>query len=269
MPIELIVVPYVLGREGVGMGAGPLALERDAVAALRPERVVRVGLSSPFTNEIGACFDLNRQVAGAVAEARRRQALPVVMTGNCHTQQAVVAGTGVERLGLVWLDCHADFNTPETTRSGFFDGSALAMTVGDCWSSLCASVPGFSPLSAERVMLVGLRDVEPAERSRLDASPIAEVSPGDLRGLAERTSLHIDLDVLDPAYGRANQYAEPPGLDPGELLDVVRTVAAGSELAALTLSAFDPAFDVTGSVHETAVSALRVVAALAGRDSGG
>jgi len=261
--VELIVVPYVLGREGVGMGAGPLALEPDAVEALHPDRVVRISLSAPFTNELGACFDLNRSVARAVAEARARQALPVVMTGNCHTQQAVVAGLGADGLGLVWLDCHADFNTPETTRSGFFDGNALAMTVGDCWTSLCASVPGFSPVPADQVVLVGVRDLEPAERSRLDASAIAEIEHGELAGLPlpERVSLHIDLDVLDPAYGRANQYAEAPGLNPDELLEVVRTVTARSELAALTLSAYDPAFDPAGGVHEAAIAALRPIAA--------
>src|SRR5687768_12353310 len=105
------------------MGAGPLALQAGAVEALAPTRVERLGLSAPFGNEIGACFDLNRQVAVAVAGARERGALPVVLTGNCHTQQAVVAGVGADPgLGLVWFDCHADFHTPDSTDSGFFDG---------------------------------------------------------------------------------------------------------------------------------------------------
>jgi arginase family enzyme len=168
MPVELIVVPYVLGREGVGMGAGPLALAAAAAEALEAKRVRRVALSAPFSNEIGACFDLNRQVARAVAGARERGALPVVMTGNCHTQQAVVAGLGIHELTLVWLDCHADFHTPETTRSGFFDGSALSMTIGDCWTALCATVAGFEPLPADRVVLVGARDGARGRR-RLDA----------------------------------------------------------------------------------------------------
>jgi arginase len=259
--VELIVVPHVLGREGVGMGAGPLALE----ATVDAERVERLGLSAPFTNEIGACFDLNRQVAVAVAAARTRGALPVVLTGNCHTQQAVVAGLGVHDLALVWLDCHADFHTPETTESGFFDGTALSMTVGDCWAGLCATVPGFEPLPADRVVLVGARDVEPAERRRLDASAVTELGPRELGrlegvlGAAVRVSLHIDLDVLDPAFGQANQYAVPPGISPDELLDAVRAVRARGELAALTLSAYDPAFDASGSVREAALAVLRVV----------
>ena len=118
MATELIAVPYVLGREGVGMGAGPLALAAGAAEALNAERVERIGLSAPFTNEIGACFDLNRQVAHAVAGARERGATPVVLTGNCHTQQAVVAGLGGDELALVWLDCHADFHTQRRQTRG-------------------------------------------------------------------------------------------------------------------------------------------------------
>jgi arginase len=263
MPAELIVVPYDLGREGVGMGAGPLALEAAAVQTLAPDRVERIGLSAPFANEVGSCFDLNRQVARAVASARRRNALPVVLTGNCHTQQAVVAGLGADDLTLVWLDCHADFHTPETTESGFFDGTALSMTLGDCWTGLCATVPGFEPLPAERVVLAGVRDVETGERRRLDASKVIELTPGGTPRLgtvlppARRVSLHVDLDVLDPGFGRANQHAVAPGLSPAELLDVVRAVVPRARLAALTLSAYDPEFDHDGAVRTAALAVLR------------
>jgi arginase len=260
MAVELIVVPYVLGREGAGMGAGPLALASGATAALQPDRVERIGLSAQFGNEIGACFDLNRQVARAVAASRERGALPVVLTGNCHTQQAVIAGAGARDLALVWLDCHADFHTPETTESGFFDGTALAMTVGDCWAGLCATVPGHEPVPAERVVLVGVRDVEPGERRRLDASAIVEAGPGDIRPATARVSLHLDLDVLDPSHGMANQYAMPPGISPDELLHAVRSVREQAELAAVTISAYDPAFDGDGRVRAAALAALRACA---------
>jgi len=82
----------------------------------------------------------------------------VVLTGNCHSQQAVIAGVGSGGLGLVWMDCHADFHTPETTESGYFDGYGLAMVVGDCWQTLCATVPGFVALREENVVLVGVRE---------------------------------------------------------------------------------------------------------------
>jgi arginase len=201
-----------------------------------------------------------------VAGVRARGALPVVLTGNCHTQQAVVAGLGVGELALVWLDCHADFHTPETTESGFFDGTALSMTVGDCWAGLCATVAGFEPLPAERVVLVGVRDVEPGERRRLDAFDLVELGPGETGRLGAvlptsgRTSLHIDLDVLDPSFGQANQYATPPGISPADLLDAVRAVVSRSQLAAVTLSAYDPAFDRGAGVRDAALAALRLIA---------
>jgi arginase len=265
MAVELIVVPYALGREGVGMGAGPLALEAATAEALGAERVERIGLSAPFGNETGACFDLNRQVARAVAAARTRGSLPVVLTGNCHTQQAVVAGLRSDELGLVWLDCHADFHTPETTESGFFDGMGLSMTVGDCWTGLCATVPGFEPLPARRVVLGGVRDLEPGERRRLDSSDVFELEPSRIGQLgtalpeAQRVSLHIDLDVLDPAFGQANQYAVAPGVSPDDLLEAMRAVVERSELAALTFSAYDPAFDRTHGVRGAALATLDLV----------
>jgi arginase len=196
----------------------------------------------------------------------RRDAVPVVLTGNCHSQQAVVAGIGGDGLGLVWLDCHADFHTLETTASGFFDGTAISMIVGDCCHALCASVPGFAPLDARQVVLVGARDIDTGERARLDASDVVEVAVDDIGVLPsalagfDRVSLHVDLDVLDPADGRANPFAVGPGLDCAELLGAVRAVADSTQLAAVTLSAYDPGCDEDGRVRDTALELLKALA---------
>ncbi len=249
------------------MGAGPLALAEPAAEVLRTENVRRISLTETPSTEVAACFDLNRHLAAEVAEARADGVLPVVLTGNCHSQQAVVAGVSGDDLGLVWLDCHGDFNTPETTETGFFDGYGLAMIVGDCWQTLCATVPGFVPLHEDRVVLAGVRDVEAGERTRLERSAIHRVDVDDIGRLsaevehagARRISLHVDLDVLDPAYGQANQYAVPPGLTPDELVGAVTAVANDHELAALTLSAYDPAYDEDGRVRDIALAVLAAV----------
>jgi arginase len=266
---RVLCIPYVVGREGDGMGAGPLALVNAAAAALGTEDVRRIGLSEQRTTEVAACFDLNRQLAGEVATARTDGVLPVVLTGNCHSQQAVVAGLGTEDLGLVWLDCHGDFNTPETTETGYFDGYGLAMVVGDCWQTLCATVGGFAPLREDRVVLAGVRSIESGERERLDRSAIHRVDARDVARLpdeldrlhAKRISLHVDLDVLDPAHGRANEFAVAPGITPDELVAAVNAVARDHELAALTLSAYDPSYDADGRVRDAAVAVLETAAA--------
>ena len=265
---RVLSVPYVVGREADGMGAGPLALAEPAAAALATDDVRRIALTAPRTTEVAACFDLNRRLAADVAAAGADGVLPVVLTGNCHSQQAVVAGVGTDGLGLVWLDCHGDFNTPETTETGYFDGYGLAMVVGDCWQTMCATVPGFVPLPEDRIVLAGVRDVEAGERARLDRSAIQRVDAQDIGRLpehvrrldAERISLHVDLDVLDPAHGRANEFAVPPGLTPDELVAAVRAVASDHELAALTLSAYDPSYDPDGRVRAAALAVLDAVA---------
>jgi len=265
----VLCVPYVVGREGDGMGAGPLALAEPAATALGTKDVRRIALTEPRTTEVAACFDLNRRLAAEVAAARADGVLPVVLTGNCHSQHAVVAGLGTDDVGLVWLDCHGDFNTPETTESGYFDGYALAMVVGDCWRTLCATVPGCAALPEDRVILAGVRDVEAGERERLDRSAIDRIAAQDIGRLPERldrlqatrVSLHIDLDVLDPAHGRANAFARPTGISPAELIDAARAVARNHELAALTLSAYDPSCDVDGRVRDVAVAVLSAIAA--------
>ena len=265
MAARVLCVPYRVGREAEGMGAGPLALARPAAMVLATDDVRRLSLTEPRTTEVAACFDLNRELAGEVAAARAEGVVPVVLTGNCHSQQAVVAGLGTDGLGLVWLDCHGDFNTPETTETGYFDGYGLAMVVGDCWRTLCGTVPGFVPLPEDRVLLVGVRDTEAGEHERLDRSAIHRVDAREIGRLAdqleslraERISLHIDLDVLDPAYGRANEYAVAPGITPDELIAAVRAVARHRPLAAVTLSAYDPAYDEDGRVRDAGLAALR------------
>ena len=211
-------VPYVVGREADGMGAGPLVLAEPAAAALATDDVRRIALTEPRTTEVAACFDLNRRLAAEVASARADGVLPVVLTGNCHSQQAVVAGIGTEGVGLVWFDCHGDFNTPETTETGYFDGCGLAMVVGDCWQALCATVPGFAPLPEDRVILAGVRDVGAGDGARLDRSAIHRVDAQNVGRLperlgrlqAKRISLHVDLDVLDPATAVLDAVATAP-----------------------------------------------------------
>ena len=110
--------------------------------------------------------------------------------------------------------------------------------------------------------------MEAGERERLDRSAIHRVDAKDITRLperlerfrAKRISLHVDLDVLDPAYGRANAYAVAPGISPEELVAAVRAVTRKHELAALTLSAYDPSCDEDGRVRDAAKAVLRAAA---------
>jgi arginase len=83
-----------------------------------------------FKTEIDTTFDLNRLLSEQISTAIRSKMLPNVLDGNCNNCLGTIAGIGQKRLGIVWLDTHGDFNTPETTVSGFLDGMRQAMATG-------------------------------------------------------------------------------------------------------------------------------------------
>ena len=271
----LIAVPYDSGHHDERMGRGPArVLERGLADRLQRSghavtvRSVAAGLR--FPTEIACAFALARAVAAEVRDAITANRFPVVLAGNCSTALGTVAGLdaalGAGRTGVLWLDAHGDFNTPETTTSGFFDGTALAALTGRCWAGLTPSIPGFRPVPEPDVLLLGARDLDAGERALLEASSIVHVpppegSPGPGSGtwngigyhalphldrLAERVDrvyLHIDLDVLDPSEGRANQYAAPGGPSAGDLAELLLTAAWKLPVRALAITAYDPSFD--------------------------
>jgi arginase len=117
------------------------------------------------------------------------------------------------RVGLVWIDAHGDFNTPETTLSGMLGGMPVAVSSGLALQRL-RKESGLDPaLNTEDVVMVGIRDLDPLERELVEQHEIVQVSVDDvrhrsehmhaqMRRLSELTDIiyiHIDMDVLDPA----------------------------------------------------------------------
>ena len=144
MRISLITAPYNLGHEGIGVGAGPdRLLDEHAVEALEDAghevAVVKVEPQAEETNEIGAAFEIVRRVSDAVARAVEDGAFPIVLSGNCFSSIGIVAGLGRD-VGVVWLDAHPDFNTPDGSLSGFADGMGLSVLTGTSWKTLRETV---------------------------------------------------------------------------------------------------------------------------------
>ena len=282
MNIQILAVPYDSGHRGLRMGAGPEALLRGGlVDALRDgghSVNVRMAELDPgqWQAEIQSSFELMRMLAGAVAEARKAGRFPMVLAGNCNTAVGTLAGLGTDSIGVAWLDAHADFNTPETTTSGFLDGTAVAIITGRCWTQLAGTVPGFSPIADDRICLIGTRDVDSLESASLDESTIGVVAARQLRDTlsrrlqpltehADRIYVHLDLDVLDAAVAVANDFAVAGGLTLDDAHYALSTIAEKLAISGITLSAFDPEADTDGSAAVAAIDLLCTAANLASR----
>jgi arginase len=242
-------VPYDSGHRNVRMGAGPLRLVQ-----LLGIDAQEIAPKSEWRAEIRTTFELYRALAERVAASTD---FPVVLGGNCGVAIGTAAGIGTDDLAVLWFDAHGDYNTPDRTESGFLDGMSMAILTGRCWQNLASTIPNFKPLPPSRAMHVGGRDFSPGEREAMLQDGIAE----RLEELdARRLHVHIDLDVLDPRYGRANPYAVDGGLSPDDVLAIVGEASKRMQLAALSIASYDPAADERGTIGEIGARIVRAVA---------
>jgi len=259
---DVILSPYSLGREGAGLAAGPDAIAREAFGEVATDARVAPP-ASQF--EVGRVFDVAREIA----QRTTATGPALVLAGECSTAIGTVAGCGPRELGVVWLDAHADLNTPDTSPSGFVDGTALATVTGRCWHALCATVPGWAPIPDERVVLAGARDLDDAERDALSRSPLQVIDPAPdwlaeleagldrLRERVGRVYLHVDLDVLDGSRLPVNAWSCPGGPGAAELEAAVELVAQRFRVPAAALTALDPEVDATGEATVVAAGLAR------------
>lgn len=278
--IELIYVPYDSGHAGQRCGRAPL-LARDSDLAERLRRTAPVGEhvvshGGYFPTEARVAFDLAARISRLVAEARTAGGFPVVLAGNCISSVGTVSGMGGARRGVVWLDAHADFHTPDSSESAFIDGMGAAVLVGEAWAAAAAAVPGFRAIDRRDLVFVGPRDIDPGEVTRLADPPVAVFSGDDWRGDPDAVAsalaalgtrcdavyLHVDLDVTEPDPVPANEYAVPGGFDRAELGVVLRLIADCTPLAAAGVTAFDPSLDRGGVMRARYLQVIEQLATM-------
>lgn len=281
--VSVILAPYYLGHRDVGMGRGPTHLVNGGVAgALRDAgfeaSVSTVEFAGPVQHEIGAGFKVNGLLAEQVRAAVGTHRFPIVLAGNCNSCLGTLAGLAADDLGIVWFDAHGDFNTPDTSASGFFDGMALNIAIGGSWAAPARALAGFQPVSADRVALAGVRALDPGEeqlvhRWGLQCVPFQEIRTKGVAGamdpcldaLAARTSevyVHVDLDVLDPTLVPANEYSPTGGLRPEELFQALAMVGERYRVRAGALASYNPDGDPDGKALAVAVDVVKLLATI-------
>lgn len=263
MDNQYILSPYFLDDEVPGLAslaqpewhviaadlpAAKTAADRSAAEPSANERQARMaGLYQPFRDA----------VAGAAGRGKR----PVSIAGDCCTSLAVFAGLQKAGLNpnLIWFDAHGDFNTWETTPSGFLGGMPLAMLVGRGEQTLPQSV-GLRTVPEADVLLTDARDLDPGERLAVEASNVKVLrDPAALLGAPLPDGplyVHFDSDILDPSEAPAMSYLAPGGPSSETLRQVFQRLAASGQIAAVSLSAWNPKMDEDGASGDLVMSLL-------------
>ncbi|HBE76973.1 MAG TPA: hypothetical protein DDW65_04215 [Firmicutes bacterium] len=264
MNIELIQVPYDSGHYCERTGCGPDYFLNNGLAAIlqkdgHPVNGHRILSKSAFLMEIGTAFELNQLLAEHVASLPD-STFPLILSGNCNSCVGALAGLNVDPIGIIWFDAHGDYNTPETTLSGFLDGMGLAMATGRCWQSLLQQqIPGYKPVPECNVIQVGALDLDLAEKSGFEKAGIPVVTniSSDTRAfishfqqvlynLANRVQdvyIHIDMDVLETGDAKANHFAVSGGLRVETVINCLGMIKEKFTIAGCGIASLDPAFD--------------------------
>jgi arginase len=244
-----ILVPAFLDREFPELlslsRAGDIAVDAKPGKGDQTERV----------------FPIHQRLAGEVEKAVLKGERPVAIFGDCCQVIPVLAG--LQRAGvdatLIWIDAHGDFNTSETTPSGFLGGMPLAMITGRgdqrmMKSSGCAVLPDTS------VILCGARDLDPGEKELLNSSGVRQAVELDHLWRAPLPEgplyVHFDSDVVDCNEAPAFLYPVKGGPSVRAVADFTRRLAASGRVAAVSMTVWDIPHDACGKTQRACMTAF-------------
>ena len=264
MNIDVVTVPYRYDRRADGAGQGPDAL----LAAGLVDRLARVGVgtTTPVVAELAEderasgsiavnVGRLGAHTAELVAARRAGSARVLVLSGDDTAMVGVVSGLqrahGAEaKIGLVWLDAHGDFNTPDTSYSGILAGMPVAILAGLAGPLWRGAAGLAAPIATDRIVISGVRDLDEREETLLNSTDVSVVRGHDMAGheraigrlarACDILCLHIDLDVLDPSLVPSSGTPEPGGLSIAEAARFVKAVTDTGKVAVVSIAGLNP-----------------------------
>ena len=279
----LLGVPLYTLTGYKGMGDAPAALRRAGLVSslgLRDDlgdvRLPRLksDLSEAGAKNFAHFKDCTARIYRAARSIRADSVF--VVGGECSLTPGSLAGLGEVfdgKPGMLWMDAHGDFNTPESSPSGYIGGMCLAMACGR-GSPLGEEIESRRPILAEeRLVHLGSRALDPPEVAAFNSSPAklftsqqvkkvgaAEVAEEAARHLSNRSdwiACHLDLDVVDPAWVPAVNYPTPEGLTIDETALIIRTLLKTGKMKVVELASYNAANDKGGSSARTVVDLVR------------
>jgi arginase len=291
-PVGIFGVPMDLGQDRRGVDMGPSAIRYARLQAALAELGYPVSdlgnAATPIpetvdtdgeVRHLDAVRSVCEEVAGRAGAMVSEDLFPIFLGGDhsisIGTVSGVVRSSG--RTGVLWLDAHADYNTPETSPSGNIHGMPLGVLTGRGHPDLVSIGGEGASVRPENVVILGLRSVDVQERGLLreagvrvytmkeiDAYGVASVVRRALKDLSdlERVHLSLDLDLVDPGIAPGVGTPVRGGLTYREAHLVMELINEAGIVTSLDVVEINPILD---DRNETAELAVELVASLMGR----
>ncbi len=289
--VRIIGVPMDLGQSRRGVDLGPGALRyaglNDRLRRLGYNIEDRGNIETPIRDTLPpegglsflpAVVQTGKAVYQAAQEAVAGDCLPLFLGGDHSIAAGTIGGVShAEPVGVLWIDAHGDFNTPETSPSGNLHGMPLAALLGyGAPQMVNLGRPG-AKVRPTQVMLIGVRDLDPQERTLLKQSGVgaytmreidergmATVTKEALKRLEHLPQLHIslDMDSLDPNEAPGVGTPVAGGLSYREAHLLMEIVADCACVGSVDVVEINPILDER---NRTAEIAVELIASLLGQ----
>lgn len=284
-PVTVVGIPMDLGQSRRGVDMGPSALR---YAGLH-ERLRAIGCPSEDQGNIAIPERATLPPEGGLAflpavvkacermyeagrEALAKDHVPIFVGGDHSISAGTIGGiTHYDRAGVLWIDAHGDYNTPDTSPSGNIHGMPLAALRGIGAPELVnVGRPG-PKLPAEDVVLIGLRDLDAEERSMLRSSGMGlyTMSDIDARGIAtvlrealerlehvDRLHISLDMDCMDPREAPGVGTPVTGGLTYREAHLLMEIISSTGRLGSMDVVEINPILDIQNRTAEMAVELI-------------
>lgn len=303
--IKLIEVPSEIGAGTRGASLGVEAIKIAAMDFMSnffvhfpsekvetENRLLFEPIQSPYAKRIGGVLTMYDRVSKAVKETINNNFFPVVISGDHSTSGGTIAGIKLakpkSRLGVIWIDAHADLHTPYTTPSGNMHGMPLSASIGEDneeskvhepdektkkeWDQLKNFGKINPKVSPDDIVFISLRDYEKEEKHLIDKYGMKVITTNELRRkgpesvvrsalrfLTECTDIYVsfDVDCLDSSISRGTGTPVSNGLKEREAEDLVSKFMQNRKICCFEITEVNPTLDKENLMAEIAFNILQ------------
>ncbi len=303
--IKLIEIPSEIGA---GTRGASLGIEAIKVAALdymsnffvhfpsqkveEENKLLYEPIYSPYAKRMHGVVTMYERISKAVSESINENFFPVILSGDHSSAGGTIAGIKMakpkSKLGVIWIDAHADLHTPYTTPSGNIHGMPMAISIGEdnieCkvhdldekttkqWEQL-KSMGKINPkVLPEDVVFISLRDFEKEEKNLIDKYGMKVITTAEvrrtgaesvcrkaLRHLSDCTDIYIsfDVDSLDSSISRGTGTPVSNGLKEREVEDLISKFMQNRKICCFEITEVNPTLDKENLMAEIAFNILQ------------
>ena len=303
--IKLIEVPSEIGA---GTRGASLGIEAIKIAALdfmsnffihfpsekipHENKLLYEAIESPYAKRIKGMITMYERVSKSVAETLKSNFFPIVLSGDHSIAGATISGIKMakpkSKLGVIWIDAHADLHTPYTTPSGNLHGMSLATAINednlecstreldaqtaDDWNTLKNFGKIAPKVLPEDVVYISLRDFEKEEKHLIEKYGIKVISTKEVRRkgaenivrnviryLSDCTDLYIsfDVDSLDVSISKGTGTPVSNGLREREAEDLISKFMQNHKVRCFEITEVNPTLDRENLMAEIAFNILQ------------